>query len=427
MKKRILAIILAILTLVPFAMPVNAADRMLGDVDGDGKITAADARLALRASVSLEKLDAEAFTAADADKDTKISASDARLILRGSVGLERLGRDYYIMREKWTEAGKWEFTFTDIKTHENCISVPEGYKVYTVQYKYKNLGISKKINFDAIFNLEAYDESGTELEFEYCSHEDKAIIAAIGEEETATVNYIVKNDCKEIKILVEHDENGNSSFGVTKRSAEFRIDTAFKCSHKWVAPTCYDSGYCSLCLEQREAALGHTAGANKYCVRCNCWVGDIYPLLGAPLDTMASIKAFLPQYYSRYCYYVGNYRLLRNTADGMILTWGAQNKSNKTIKYITAELYLYNRVGDPAHDEFTGKTTDSFQIIGPIEPGKRFFMRHLFCYSTDLAYVTMGNVTIEYMDGTKVTDWYGYKTSGTPSAMDGDEYLYIED
>lgn len=63
-----------------------------GDVDGTGEITAADARLALRASVGLETLTVWETLATNVDEDKQnISASDARLILRASVGLEMLG------------------------------------------------------------------------------------------------------------------------------------------------------------------------------------------------------------------------------------------------------------------------------------------------------------------------------------------------
>lgn len=63
-----------------------------GDIDGDDRISADDARLALRASVGLEKYapDTAEFKAADADRDGKLTADDARLILRASVGLETL-------------------------------------------------------------------------------------------------------------------------------------------------------------------------------------------------------------------------------------------------------------------------------------------------------------------------------------------------
>ena len=58
-----------------------------GDVDGDGQVLAKDARLALRASASLEKLEGAAFKAADVDGNDKILANDARQILRFSAQL----------------------------------------------------------------------------------------------------------------------------------------------------------------------------------------------------------------------------------------------------------------------------------------------------------------------------------------------------
>lgn len=63
-----------------------------GDVDGNGKITAADARLALRASVELENFeDVPAFEKAiDVNGDGKSTATDARSILRCSVKLDIL-------------------------------------------------------------------------------------------------------------------------------------------------------------------------------------------------------------------------------------------------------------------------------------------------------------------------------------------------
>lgn len=60
---------------------------MLGDVNGDGRVNSADARLALRAAVGLETLDARQTLAADADGDGRVRSSDARLILRVAVGL----------------------------------------------------------------------------------------------------------------------------------------------------------------------------------------------------------------------------------------------------------------------------------------------------------------------------------------------------
>lgn len=61
-----------------------------GDVNGDGNVTAADARLALRSAAKLEELTADAKNAADVDNDGKVTASDARVILRAVAKLEEL-------------------------------------------------------------------------------------------------------------------------------------------------------------------------------------------------------------------------------------------------------------------------------------------------------------------------------------------------
>ncbi len=63
---------------------------LLGDVDNNGKVESADARLALRASVKLEDYaeGGRAFRAADVNRDGKLGSDDARTILRVSVKLE---------------------------------------------------------------------------------------------------------------------------------------------------------------------------------------------------------------------------------------------------------------------------------------------------------------------------------------------------
>ena len=62
----------------------------LGDADGDGRITAGDARLALRCAVGLENFPegSAQYLACDVDGTAGITAADARLILRAAVGLE---------------------------------------------------------------------------------------------------------------------------------------------------------------------------------------------------------------------------------------------------------------------------------------------------------------------------------------------------
>lgn len=66
---------------------------MKGDVNSDGKITASDARLALRISAGLHTPDAEQKLAADVNGDSKITASDARKILRVAAGLDEFSKN----------------------------------------------------------------------------------------------------------------------------------------------------------------------------------------------------------------------------------------------------------------------------------------------------------------------------------------------
>lgn len=61
-----------------------------GDVNDSGDIEASDARIILRVSVNLDKIDTSALLKADIDEDGRITAQDARLALRMSVGLEEL-------------------------------------------------------------------------------------------------------------------------------------------------------------------------------------------------------------------------------------------------------------------------------------------------------------------------------------------------
>lgn len=89
--KKIYVLLLSTLCAILFAVGARAA--ALGDVDVNGAVDAADARLALRTAVGLEPAvlpGTEAFAAADADFSGAVTAEDARSILRAAVGLEDL-------------------------------------------------------------------------------------------------------------------------------------------------------------------------------------------------------------------------------------------------------------------------------------------------------------------------------------------------
>lgn len=69
-------------------IPVKQPDAIKGDVDGNGKLTAVDARMILRHVARVETLTLLQMANADANGDFKITAVDARRILRAVAGLE---------------------------------------------------------------------------------------------------------------------------------------------------------------------------------------------------------------------------------------------------------------------------------------------------------------------------------------------------
>ena len=79
--KKILAILLSILITVSSVPAASAMGLLLpikGDADADGRVTASDARLILRASVGLHTPFILRRSLYDCDNDGKITASDAR-------------------------------------------------------------------------------------------------------------------------------------------------------------------------------------------------------------------------------------------------------------------------------------------------------------------------------------------------------------
>jgi len=69
------------------ALP-DATSCIMGDSNGDGNVSAADARTILRVSVGLDTIASVKIVFCDCDYDGNITASDARLALRTAVGLE---------------------------------------------------------------------------------------------------------------------------------------------------------------------------------------------------------------------------------------------------------------------------------------------------------------------------------------------------
>lgn len=92
MKRKFVLISMVFALLFVFAAAASAAVAH-GDVDGNGKVEAADARLALRIAVNLKNEGVENYHPEAADVEEKIGtvdAADARKILRAAVSLDDL-------------------------------------------------------------------------------------------------------------------------------------------------------------------------------------------------------------------------------------------------------------------------------------------------------------------------------------------------
>ncbi len=75
-----------------YSESVVCVDFIPGDIDDDGKVTATDARSALRCSSKLENIGEGKLSAADVDKNGKVTSTDARTILRLAAGVDDISK-----------------------------------------------------------------------------------------------------------------------------------------------------------------------------------------------------------------------------------------------------------------------------------------------------------------------------------------------
>lgn len=118
MNKNILKTLYTVMAVtgIFFITAVFANAAMYGDIDGEKGISAADARMILRASVGLETLTEEQLIFADIDENGTVSAADARFALRMSVGLDEAKHFYdkkLTKEPSCTEAGEYEYSCTE--------------------------------------------------------------------------------------------------------------------------------------------------------------------------------------------------------------------------------------------------------------------------------------------------------------------------
>lgn len=119
--KKLVAIICTIILLASMPLSVFAKTMLIGDVNGDGKITAADARLVLRVAAGLEP---SFGTVEVVEQDPSTN------------------KDTYHIGDTWRVAGQWELTVTSVEEtdyrNEYWDKNPEA--VYIINYTYRNIG-----------------------------------------------------------------------------------------------------------------------------------------------------------------------------------------------------------------------------------------------------------------------------------------------
>jgi hypothetical protein len=170
-----------------------------------------------------------------------------------------------------------------------------------------------------------------------------------------------------------------------------------KLEHQWKNATCTSPMTCNLCGKTSGSALGHNKGSDGYCKVCYEKITiDMKTVVGSPNDC-ETISYF------GFCYY-------KNSVDGIKVCWGGKNLSGKTIKYYTVTIYFYNSVDDPAYSEITGKSSKTLKYVGPIKPNEDLVIFSIVDYVPVCSKVLIGEITLEYTDGTSDTGWYGWYT-----------------
>ena len=136
MRNFSIAVLAMLLSLcVGLQLPVTAAAAEMGDVTQDGHINAADALVALQASVGLTTLTAEKTALADVDGNGNVNAADALLILQYSVGLiRRFPADAGTVSIPWSADNKAVLQSADAFQLDGARTISQVATPYTPEY-----------------------------------------------------------------------------------------------------------------------------------------------------------------------------------------------------------------------------------------------------------------------------------------------------
>ena len=91
--KRVVSVLLSLVIVIMSTVCVTAKEAVKGDFNGDGKLSAIDAREILMVSAGTKTATKEQISNCDIDGNGKLSAVDARKILRAVAGLEDIEQD----------------------------------------------------------------------------------------------------------------------------------------------------------------------------------------------------------------------------------------------------------------------------------------------------------------------------------------------
>ena len=85
--KKIISVLLVVVLVILASVSVSAATVKKGDLNRDGKVTAMDARTALKKAAGTESTTSDDLKIADFNNNGRITAYDARQILKIAAGL----------------------------------------------------------------------------------------------------------------------------------------------------------------------------------------------------------------------------------------------------------------------------------------------------------------------------------------------------
>ena len=156
------------------------------------------------------------------------------------------------------------------------------------------------------------------------------------------------------------------------------------CNHVWEEATCTFPKTCTLCAAVDGLALGHNIVDYK-CSRCS--------------------ESFLNKEDIPNIIDFTKLTCSVNMVGGINVDLALRNKYAKIIKYITFEVEFYNAVGDVIRNQIGNYDSAKLEYTGPCNPNQTDEAHWEACFynSTFSNVLHFREITIEYMDGTKIT------------------------